>query len=360
MRKIQKILICFLLSVIICTAFSACKEEDAREATVRDLTWPVGASLPVAEDFVEELPDGWSARFADADWYSTISEYREYTVKLILTDGSGREREYEVHLQFVDDNEPPVLSGVQDITAYVGDGISYRNGVSATDNCMGEVKITVDSSAVDHTKEGVYTVLYTATDAAGNIATEEIRVYIYKEKITEDMLYAEIDRIIAQNIPSTASREQKVRAVYQYVHYGIDYDDYSDKNDWVRAAYEGLRTGQGDCFTYFALSKAFFERLGIENLDVQRTTGIVDERHYWNMVNIGTADSPRWYHFDACRLSGVQHSGCLLTDLQVQAYTRQRLDADGIGNYFYVYDTSKYPATDGTIITSTPSLEPYY
>ena len=95
-------------------------------------------------------------------------------------------------------------------------------------------------------------------------------------------------------------------------------------------------------------------------MDIQRLSGIVDERHYWNFVNIGTADDAKWYHFDACRLSGVQHNGCLLTDLQVQAYTKQRVDEYGVGNYFYVYDADKYPKSETTIITLTPALEPYY
>jgi hypothetical protein len=208
--------------------------------------------------------------------------------------------------------------------------------------------------------EGVYPVTYTATDAAGNSSTVEISVYVSRERVTLDDLFAMLDPIIASRIPTSGSAEMQAREVYTYVYNHIDYDSYSDKSDWVRAAYEGLRTGKGDCYTYFALSKAFFERLGIQNMNIQRTSGIVDERHYWNFINIGTADSPRWYHFDACRLSGIQHSGCLLTDLQVDAYTRQRVDENGIKNYFYAYNRSDYPKSADQIITDTPTLEPYY
>ena len=258
------------------------------------------------------------------------------------------------------DEEPPEIVGAKDLSALVGDGVSYRSGVTVRDNCDGAVTLTVDSSQVDNTTEGSYPVIYTATDAAGNASVVEIRVYFYLEQVTEAMLYTEIDRIIAERIPSYLSREQQVREVYDYVYYHISYSDSSDKSDWVRAAYEGIRTGQGDCYTYFALSKAFFARLGIENMDIQRTAGIVEERHYWNFVNVGTTQNPLWYHYDATRLSGIQHSGCLLTDLQVQAYTKQRVDSDGQGNYFYVYDTTKYPESAATIITDTPALEGYY
>lgn len=358
MPKTRKCLALLLLLCLLLPLLSACLgAEDRASIQLLSLTCAVGAPLPEAKDFVKELPNGWTARFAQEYSYSSLGEY---TLQLILTDSRGNESEHEVNFSLILDEEPPEIVGAKDLSALVGDGVSYRNGVTVRDNCDGAVTLTVDSSQVDNTTEGSYPVIYTATDAAGNASVVEIRVYFYLEQVTEAMLYTEIDRIIAERIPSYLSREQQVREVYDYVYYHISYSDSSDKSDWVRAAYEGIRTGQGDCYTYFALSKAFFARLGIENMDIQRTAGIVEERHYWNFVNVGTTQNPLWYHYDATRLSGIQHSGCLLTDLQVQAYTKQRVDSDGQGNYFYVYDTTKYPESAATIITDTPALEGYY
>jgi hypothetical protein len=234
----------------------------------------------------------------------------------------------------------------------VGDGISYRSGVTVSDNCDGKVILDIDSSAVDNMTEGVYPVTYMATDAAGNSSTVEISVYVYRERVTLDDLFAMLDPIIASRIPTSGSAEMQAREVYTYVYNHIDYDSYSDKSDWVRAAYEGLRTGKGDCYTYFALSKAFFERLGIQNMNIQRTSGIVDERHYWNFINIGTADSPRWYHFDACHLNDIGRPwGFLMTDDQLILYSDQRENANGISGYFYAYNTAAYPRTSTEVIT---------
>ncbi len=359
MQKANKILIWILLSALLCGLFASCKQEPPpqTEISFKDLTWAVGAPLPKPQDFVVGLPDGWNARFAE-DYRFT--ELGSHTLTLILTDAKGRETSHKVGFTLVLDKEPPIITGVKDLSAYIGDGISYRSGVTVSDNCEGSVTLTVDSSAVNQTQEGVYPVIYTATDAAGNVTTVKVNIYIYREQITEEMLNGVLDRIIAEQIPQNASAETKARAVYEYVFYSIAYDDSSDKSDWVRAAYEGLRTGKGDCFTYFAISKAFFKRLGIDSMDIKRTEGIVDERHYWNLVNIGSKDAPRWYHFDACRLSGVQHSGCLLTEKQIDAYTKQRAYENGVTGYFYVYDRTGYPTTDSTIITPTPTLEPYY
>ena len=73
-----------------------------------------------------------------------------------------------------------------------------------------------------------------------------------------------------------------------------------------------------------------------------------------DLSNIGTDEEPRWYHFDCTHLrAAYSHSGCLLTDQQIKAFNRFR-------SGFYAYDSSKYPATDKTIITPTPDLEKFY
>ena len=358
MQTIRRQLTLLLALCLLLTTFSACQGvEDHSQIEFLSLTWAVGAPLPEAEDFIKVLPEGWTVRFAQEYSYTTLGDY---ALLLILTDSRGKESEHEVQFSLILDEEAPEILGAKDLSALVGDGVSYRNGVTVCDNCDGELTLTVDSSQVDNTTEGNYPVIYTATDAAGNKTVLEIRVYFYLEKVTEEMLFAEIDGILEERIPSYLSREEQVREVYDYVYYHVSYNDSSDKSDWVRAAYEGIRTGQGDCYTYFALSKAFFVRLGIENMDIQRTTGIVEERHYWNLVNIGTEESPLWYHYDATRLSGIQHSGCLLTDQQVRAYTKQRVNSEGQGDYFYVYDSTQYPESASKIITPTPALENYY
>lgn len=318
---------------------------------LKNLTWAVGAPLPEASAFVLSMPEGATVAYAKDYSYPQLGAY---TVELIVTDQKGKQTKHTATLTLVVDNEPPTIIGAKDISVYLGDGVSYRSGISLADNCDGTVRLEVDSNAVNTAVEGCYDVTYTATDAAGNVTQKTVKVYVYAEKVTEEMLWREIDHLIEENIPKSHTNEQKARAVYSYVYYHVAYTDSSDKSDWIRAAYEGIRTGQGDCFTYFALSKAFFVRLGIETKDIQRTEGIVTERHYWSMVNIGSEQSPRWYHFDACRIRGVAAPfGCLLTDAQIDAFSRQKVDADGVSNYFYAYDRASYPKTDVTVITST-------
>lgn len=357
MQKKYRFLAFLLTVAMLPSLLGACKEDEWQDPTLCDLTWAVGAPLPTAEDFCTALPEGGALRFADEN--VSFDRLGKYELSLIYTAPDGREQNYVVHLTLALDVEPPVISGAKDLSAYVGEGIAYRSGVTVSDNFEGKVTLDVDASAVNTMEEGSYPVTYTARDNAGNETTVTVTVWIWREVITEAMLWEKIDALIAQRIPNGASAERAAREIYSYVHENIAYTATSDKSDWIRAAYEGLRAGSGDCFTYFAISKAFFMRLGIQTMDIQRTPGLVDERHYWNFVNVGTEADPLWYHFDATRLAGVQHDGCLLTDSQVDAYSAKRVDEFGNENYFYAYDKTAYPASATRIITETPSLEPY-
>ena len=78
------------------------------------------------------------------------------------------------------DHIPPVISGVADKTIIIGDAVLYKDGVSAEDDRDGTVRFTVDSSAVNPVLVGDYTVIYTASDKAGNI-TSITAVYTFVE-----------------------------------------------------------------------------------------------------------------------------------------------------------------------------------
>jgi hypothetical protein len=332
--------------------------------TVRDTTapvvvpkhvyYPLGTEEPVAADFIFSIEEADSYEAFFVGDVPDLSAIGDYDVSFMVKDASGNESDvYRSVLTIIRDFEAPVFVSVPELSAYVGEAVAYRKGVVVTDNCGGEVTLTVDSSGVNLNAPGDYTVTYTASDASGNTATASTVIHVYADQITIDALNAKLDQVIAQIITADMSKEAQCRAIYDYVHSHISYVSDSDKSDWVRAAYSALFvSGSGDCFNYFAAAKAFLTRLGIDHKDIQRTPGASDGTHYWHLVNIGTADSPRWYHLDCTRLQ-ASHSGCLLTDKQVQAYNKVRTG-------FYAYQTANYPATDVAIITPTPSLEPHY
>ena len=323
--------------------------------TVKPLFWGLGTTMPKAEDFFTEIIDA-TAVTATYLGENKYTEMTSYPVRILLTDLGGNKTEYETTVTLVRDTTPPVVTK-QELSGCVGYGIAYGTGVKVSDDCCGEITVTWDASEVDTNTPGQYPVYYTVTDASGNVSKIESTIYIYKEEITPEMLYVRIDEILDEIVTPDMSIEARVRAVYQYVYGHVSYSGMSDKSDWMREAYQSLVSGSGDCFSYFALSKAFFTRLGIPNLDIQRTMGLTPDRHYWNMVNIGTKDAPRWYYYDATHLNsadtGVSFSGALLTETQISAYNKVRA-------HFYAFDHTDYPEAETEEITRTPDLVPYY
>lgn len=310
--------------------------------------------IPYTLEAGAELPDAAvlcgveDAAYEDA--LPSLTAPGEYTVK--MTTPLGR----RTVLLTVVDTTPPVISGAEDITVYVGESVAYRKNITLTDNAEGEVALRVDSSSVNTAQEGAYTVVYTATDVAGNTVSATASVYVKTQNVNEPLLFDGVKRICGEILNDTMSTEDQLRAVYQYIQTNISYVNHSDKTDWIGEAYNGLFvTGSGDCFTYFAAAKAFLTYLDIQFIELQRAPGLTEETHYWMLVNISDTPGVRtWYHYDATRLRAeYNHSGCLLTDKQAQAYNKVR-------PHFYTHSTEDLPATSTIIITDTPELEAYY
>ena len=332
------------------------RDRKAPVVTTKHVYYAQGVSTPDALDFIGSIveADEYTAYFECE--LPDMNQIGDYDITFRVEDASGNKTK-ELHsiLTVIRDTEAPVFKTVTELSAYVGEAIAYRKGLVVTDNCGGEVDIQVDASAVDVTTPGDYTVSFTATDASGNVSWASTVIHIYENRITEEELNAKIDAVIARIITPDMNKEAQLRAVYRYVYDHIAYTSDSDKSDWIRAAHDALfMTGSGDCYNYFAAAIAFCRRLGIDYREIERTPGAADGTHFWIMVNIGTDAEPRWYHFDCTHLrASYSHSGCLLTDQQIKAFNRFRAG-------FYAYDSSKYPATDKTIITRTPDLEKYY
>ena len=329
MRRFYLIYIALIISFM--TIFSSCSGESVTvEAGVLDASAITGIE---GSEFVEGF---------DVAMLKTVGKH---SVSVVV---DGKTKKYTVE---VVDTTAPVIE-IGEIRINIGDGIAWKKQATVTDNSDGKIEISVDSSSVNTSAEGTYTVTYTATDESGNSASASATVIVGTMEVTEDMLYSEIDRVISQIIKPEMNTEDKVRAIYAYVQDNINYASTAKTEDFVYAAYMALfSSGTGDCYSYFAASKAFFERLGIENIDMKRIEGAAVGDHFWNLVNIGTKAAPRWYHYDANPVSGQYSvSGCLLTDAQVEAYDVWR------GEGYRKYDKSGVPASAAEIITDIPEL----
>jgi transglutaminase-like putative cysteine protease len=335
------------------------QDTKAPEITVKKVDFAVGGKLPDPLDFVDTVVE---ADDFTGEFLTPMPEFKslgEYKMKVRYTDASGNKTKvFEVTMRQIYDSEPPRVKVKGDVIAYLNESVVYSDYLTLSDNCVGDIRIEeVDVSELDLTKEGEYDVTVVAIDGLNNRSREiELRVKVIAREVDDALLNERISEIIDDIVDEDDSAEEKCRDIHAYLQRNITYTGSSDKSDWRRAAYNALFvSGEGDCFSYFSAAKALLEYCGIENKDIQRTRGYTPDTHYWSLVNIGEDGEDAWYHFDATVLRDdkYKHSGCLLTDKQVDAYSKVR-------ESFYKYDRGAYPATKTEIITPTPSLEAFY
>ena len=263
----------------------------------------------------------------------------EYDIVYSATDAAGNCRTVITGVTVIEDTQAPVLYGLRNLNVRSGGTVSYRAGVAVDDNTDAAPTLTVDSSAVNLVEPGDYPVTYTATDAAGNTVSKEITITVWERSyytVDESEIWAEADRIISQIITEGMTVEEQVRAIYRWMRLSYTYNGYADGSDWKQNAYELIVTGRGDCFSYFALSKLLFERLGIPNIDIQRLqTWEHTGDHYWSMVSLDGGET--WYHYDSTPFETFQDT-CLVTDADLDEFSRDNWNC-------YNRDRSAYPST---------------
>lgn len=252
--------------------------------------------------------------------------------------------EYIVNVEVVD-NTAPVISGVKDITIYVGDNVAFKRDVSVSDNSDEEIELLVNNSNVNTGVAGSYNVIYSATDSSGNMATETAILYVIERPVINEEYVAPIaDNIINNIITDDMSQWDKAYILWNWCRNNISYTHSSgDRSSVWTGAYEGLHNRSGDCFTFYATYSVLLTRCGIENLQVTRIGG--NSNHWWNLVNVGDG----WYHCDTSpRVKGDKYKCFMQTDEQVEAYTIKYSQEHPEHPNYFTFDKSLYPerATD--------------
>lgn len=287
------------------------------------------------EDFLSDIQDATqvSCRFEKAP--DTNAEGTQQ-VTLILTDEGGNKTTLQAQLTVVIDTQAPKLSGVRNITTYVGDTVSYRSGVSASDDHDTAPQLEVDSTGVDLSTAGSYTVTYTATDAAGNKTEAQAQVTVLEKRenhVDPQIIYDAVDAILAKITTEDMTDRQKAEAVYVWTRLHFTYSGHTDTTDYIQSAYHFLKTKKGDCFGYFALQKLMLERMNIPTIDVRKVKNFPsDSNHYWLLVSIDGGEN--YYHYDNLWSKYL----CLVTDKRLNAFSKQ------VKNCFN-RDESLYPPT---------------
>lgn len=200
-------------------------------------------------------------------------------------------------------------------TAMTIDGVEYQFEANGTTQ-MPVKQPTVDLSTQQ-----------TATNQTTQ--TEQTTSTTDRTQMQKDV-YAMADQVLARITTENMTKRQKAEAIYDWVRANMSYVNHSDKGDWVKAAYDGLRKKKGDCYTYYSVSLALLTRAGIQSIEVIRTDG----HHWWNLINCGDG----WYHFDTTPRKKNNRKFFMWTDAQLDAYNQ-------ISGGTHKRNTSLYPAT---------------
>ena len=282
-----------------------------------------------AADFVASVEDVTNVEVTFGE-EPDLSRAGTQQIEICASDVAGNQTVKTANLILEQDTEAPSIAGVADLRVIKGNSVAYRKNIVVTDNCEEGLELTVDNSAVDLNQVGSYPITYIARDLAGNETTASSTVTVLEKTYDENELYAVADGILANIIHEGMTQPEKLEAIYAYIQSHIMYIDHSDKDNYVKAAYEGLIGGKGDCYVYASSAKVLLTRAGITNMDIEKIPS--RSRHYWNLVNI----DGNWYHFDTTpRTSGRPHI-CMWTETQLMEYSTAHYNSHN-------YDHSLYP-----------------
>ncbi len=239
----------------------------------------------------------------------------------------------------------PVLTGVKNLTVEAGSNISYKRGVEMSDD-SGECVLEIDTSTVDLNTVGTYEVVYTATDAAGNVTRQTIVVTVVNPPaVTEEEILTMADAVIASVVNDEMTELEIAKALWDWCHTKIRYSYSAGERGLLAGAYEGLHDRSGDCYAYYATYEVLLTRAGIENMCVTRIGG--ESNHWWNLVNVGDG----WYHCDTSpRKWGHKYICFMQTDEQIAAYEAIYTEIAPEKHNYYTFESDLYPERATTVI----------
>ncbi|MCI9122775.1 MAG: hypothetical protein HFH35_01670 [Eubacterium sp.] len=255
--------------------------------------------------------------FGDADRMElTLKSVKLYSGKALLTYAeSGK-----VSMDWgVKDKTAPVITGwigkesyhSKDayMVLYPDQEYDFSRYVKAVDDRDGSVKVEADTSRLNWKKKGTYTIVFTATDKAGNQTKEKAKVQVR----TVGKLEKQADTILSGIIRDSWTDQKKAEAIYRYVRKNYTYTNSNDYADWEKSAANGLRSRKGNYYVFYSVSRLLLTRCGIPNMEVKHSGGL---GHVWNYVYIKNG----WYHFDTTPRQ-IQAVFCLVTDTQLTIYS---------------------------------------
>ena len=308
-------------------------DTEAPRGKAKDLILEQG-SRPAPQDFVESYDDATAVtmRFISEPNYDY---YGEQSVGIILEDEGKNVKTLYAKLTLYDKTKGPVISGAENKSVYVGESITYRDGITVEDDIDPNPVLEIDNSQVDLDKPGVYPLSYSATDSCGRTATVTVNVHVEEKPanmVSLEQLHALADEKLETILDEDMSEIERVFAIFRFSRLAVPWIRTGSHDSEVDQALSGLQGNPGDCYTHAVVLKVLLERAGfiIEMVEKKNETGT----HYWVMINL----DGQWYHMDPSPIYIKQYCAFLSTTEELMEYARKYRP------HLYDYEIENYPA----------------
>jgi hypothetical protein len=246
-----------------------------------------------------------------------LSSVKTIEVIVLVSDTSGNTSEYPVTVHVVYDQTDPVIIEERQLYVLVGSlTVDYWDLVSVGDAKSSIASTEIDDTQVNLNKIGVYPVILSASDEAGNSVSLTRNVNVVKEttyytmKSLNDPLNSKadafVDAVIAEIITAEMTQTEKLRAVYDWllnemvyqtdVSHDYAIDTYNKMDDY---ALLGFTKFKGHCFHYASMAALLIDTMDLEMTLVEgEGYSSTAESHYvihfWIMVKV----DGHYVHFD--------------------------------------------------------------
>lgn len=283
--------------------------------TIRTASVEVGGSLEPAS-LIVSITDktDTTVSFKKAPDFNTIGTQ---DVTVVVRDTSGNATETKTTLEVAFDLTAPIIEEQRQLYVQIGQANpDYWANATATDAKSVIAAKTFNDDKVKLNRLGTYEVTLKATDSEGNEVsfTRSVKVVMESTYLTMQGLANPennkaddfVTAVLAEIIKPDMTRNQKMRAVYNWLLNEISYqtdtshdyatDSYNKMDDY---ALIGFTKFKGHCFHYAAMAAELLDTLGLE-ITLVKGEGYSSTAvshfvlHYWVMLRIDGVN----YHFD--------------------------------------------------------------
>lgn len=142
------------------------------ELTLRNIHVLPGDGIDLVDFIVSATDLSGKPEVSLVENFPDFDKEGTYTITVEAKDSSGNTTKQEATLWISKNQSPPVIQGAYGtLKVKVNATPDFLAGVSARDDIDPTCKVTVDTSALDLTMPGTYTITYSAIDSSGNVGT---------------------------------------------------------------------------------------------------------------------------------------------------------------------------------------------